>query len=58
MGSSDFLIIEFKYAIIKKFEISYMSLLHYFLELEVRQGADGTFISQGNMQWIFSRDLV
>lgn len=46
MSSSDFLVADFKSNMMKKFEMSDMGLLHYFLGLEVKQGVDGIFISQ------------
>lgn len=46
MSSSDSLVADFKSNMMKKFEMSDMGLLHYFLGLEVKQGIDGIFISQ------------
>ncbi|GKC26312.1 integrase [Tanacetum coccineum] len=45
-GSSLQLISEFKEAMMKKFEMSDLGKLSYFLGLEVQQGADGIFLSQ------------
>ena len=46
MGSSESLILEFKSCMMKTFEMTDLGLLHYFLGLEVKQAADGIFISQ------------
>ena len=46
MGSSSFLINEFKACMKKKFEMSDLGLLHFFLGLEVKQVEDGVFVSQ------------
>ena len=46
MGSSESIVAEFKDCMMKKFEMSDLGLLHYFLGLEVKQGVDGIFISQ------------
>ncbi|GJX62261.1 retrovirus-related pol polyprotein from transposon TNT 1-94 [Tanacetum coccineum] len=45
-GSLVQLISEFKEAMMKKFEMSNLGKLSYFLGLEVQQGADGIFLSQ------------
>ncbi|XP_058008329.1 uncharacterized mitochondrial protein AtMg00810-like [Hevea brasiliensis] len=46
MGSSPSLIDEFKVCMKKKFEMSDLGVLHYFLGLEVKQVEDGIFVSQ------------
>ena len=46
MGSSEFIVAEFKACMVKKFEMSDLGLLHYFLSLEVKQGVNGTSLSQ------------
>ena len=46
MGSSNSLIADFKACMMKTFEMTDLGLLHYFLGLEVKQGADGIFVSQ------------
>lgn len=46
MGSCESLIDNFKSCMMKTFEMTVLGLLHYFLGLEVKQGADGIFISQ------------
>lgn len=46
MGSNELIIAEFKTCMMKKFEMTDLGLLHYFLGLEVKQGFDGIFISQ------------
>ena len=46
MGSSSSLINEFKACMKKKFEMSDLGLLHFFLGLEVKQVEDGVFVSQ------------
>ena len=46
MGSSGSVVADFKACLAKKFEMSDLSMLHYFLGLEVKQGEDGIFISQ------------
>lgn len=46
MSSSDSLVAVFKSNMMKKFEMSNMGLLHYFLSLKVKQGVDEIFISQ------------
>ena len=53
-SSSNFFVDEFKSQMMKEFEMSYMSLLHYFLGLEVYQAEDGIFISQRK----YARDLL
>ena len=45
-GSSKLIVVEFKFIMMRKFEMSYLGLLHYFLGLEVNQNSDGIFISQ------------
>lgn len=40
------MITEFKEAIIKYFEMTYLCLMSYFLSIEVTQQNDGIFISQ------------
>lgn len=50
LGSCDSLLEEFKSSMMKKFEMSDLGLLHYFLGLEVKQCSDGIFISQKKMQ--------
>ena len=46
MGSSEFIVAEFKFNMMRKFEMPDLGLLHYFLRLEVNQNLDGIFISQ------------
>jgi len=46
MGSSKSLIADFKACMMKTFEMTDLGLLHYFLELELKQGADGIFVKQ------------
>ena len=46
MGSSELIIAYFKFSMMRKFEMSDLSLLHYFLGLEVNQNSSGIFISQ------------
>lgn len=46
VGSSSSLINEFKVYMKKKFEMSDLGMLHYFLGLEVKQVEDGIFVSQ------------
>lgn len=47
-GSSCSLVEEFKQSMMQNFEMSDLGLLHYFLGLEIKQSADGIFISQVN----------
>jgi len=53
MGSSESAVVESKACMVNKFEMSGLGLLHYFLGLKVKQGANGIFISKENMRWIF-----
>lgn len=46
MGSSNSLVADFKACMMKTFEMTDLGLLHYFLGLEVKQVADGIFVSQ------------
>ena len=46
IGSPELIIVEFKFSKMRKFEMSNLGLLHYFLRLEVNQNLDGIFISQ------------
>lgn len=46
MGSSHSLVCDFKSSMMKKFEMTDLGVLHYFLGLEVKQEEDGIFISQ------------
>ena len=46
MGSFELIIAEFKFSMMRKFEMSNLGLLHYFLGSEVNQNSDGIFISQ------------
>ena len=46
MGSSQYLIDEFKLSMISEFDMTNLGILHYFLGLEVHQGDHGLFISQ------------
>ena len=46
MGSNEFIVTEFKVCMKKKIEMSDLGLLHYFLGLEAKQGADRIFLSQ------------
>ena len=46
IGSSKLIISEIKFSMMRKFEMSDLGLLHYFLRLEVNQNFDGIFISQ------------
>ena len=46
MGSSELIIAEFKFNMMRKFEMSDLGLLHYFLGLELNQNSDDIFISQ------------
>ena len=46
MGSSEFIVAELKFSMMKKFEMSDLGLLHYLLGLEVNQNSDGIFISE------------
>ena len=41
MGLTEFIVAEFKACTVKEFEMSNLSLLHYFLGLEVKQIIDG-----------------
>ena len=54
MGSCESIIAEFKSSMLRKFEMTDMGLLHYFLGLEVKQGVDGIFLSQRK----FAEDLL
>ena len=45
-GSSKLIVVEFKFIMMRKIEMSDLGLLHYFLGLEVNQNSDGIFISQ------------
>nr|GMD05942.1 Retrovirus-related Pol polyprotein from transposon TNT 1-94 [Ipomoea batatas] len=54
MGSCESIIAEFKSSMMKKFEMTDMGLLHYFLGLEIKQGTDGIFLSQRK----FAKDLL
>lgn len=58
MGSSKSLIAEFKSNMMKRFEISDLGLLHYFLALVVKQGEDGFSFHKGIMQWSFSKNFI
>ena len=46
MGSSKSLVANFKAYMVKTFEMIDLGLLHYFLGLAVKQGADVIFVSQ------------
>lgn len=46
MGSKSTLIKEFKSSMMSKFELTYLSLLHYFLRLEILQDEVEVFIRQ------------
>ena len=46
IGSCESRIDDFKSCMMKTFEMTDLGLLHYFLGLEVKQGADGILISQ------------
>ena len=46
MGSSQYLIDEFKLSIMSKFDMIDLGILHYFIGLQVYQGDHGIFISQ------------
>lgn len=46
MGSSPSLVQDFKSCMMKRFDMIDLGLMHYFLGLEVKQHADGVFISQ------------
>ena len=46
VGSNESIVAEFKAFMKKKFEMSHLGLLHYFLGLEVEPGAVGIFLSQ------------
>lgn len=46
MGSCETLVDEFKSCMMRRFEMSDLGLMHYFLGLEVKQCPDGIFISQ------------
>lgn len=46
MGSSQYLVDDFKSCMMKNFEMTDLRLLRYLLGLEVRQGEDGIFVSQ------------
>lgn len=46
MWSSQILVDEFKCEMMKAFEMTNLGVLHYFLELEIKQGIDGVFVSQ------------
>ncbi|KAG7576575.1 Ribonuclease H-like superfamily [Arabidopsis thaliana x Arabidopsis arenosa] len=46
MGSSAAMVADFKDSMMKKFEMSDLGLLHYFLGLEIKQEEDGIFVSQ------------
>ncbi|KAJ8774045.1 hypothetical protein K2173_009476 [Erythroxylum novogranatense] len=46
MGSNELIIAKFKTCMMKKFEMTDLGLLHYFLGFEVKQDFDGIFISQ------------
>ncbi|XP_047270513.1 uncharacterized mitochondrial protein AtMg00810-like [Capsicum annuum] len=46
MGSCESLVAEFKSFMIKKFEMTDLGLLQYFLGLEIKQSLDGIFVSQ------------
>ena len=45
MGSSQYLIDEFKLSMMSEFEMTDLGIVHYFLDLEVYQGNHGKFIS-------------
>lgn len=53
MGSCESIVAEFKSSMLRKFEMTDMGLLHYFLGLEVKQGVDGIFLYQRK----FAEDL-
>ena len=46
MGSSQYLIYEFKLSMMSKFDMTDLGILHYFLGIKVYQGNHGIFISQ------------
>jgi len=52
-GNSTSMYDEFKRTLMCEFEMTDMSLLHFFLEIEVKQQEDSIFISQRSMQMIF-----
>ena len=54
MGSCESIVTDFKSCMTRKFEMTDLGLLHYFLGLEVKQGADGILITQKK----FVMDLV
>lgn len=58
MGSSYSLVCDLKSSTMKKFEMTDLGVLHYFLGLEVKQEQDGTFYHKGSMPRIFSKDLT
>ena len=46
MGSFEFIIVEFNFNMMRKFEMLDLGLLHYFIGLEVNQSSYGIFISK------------
>lgn len=53
IGNNDKMIEEFKVYMMKKFEMTDLGLMHYFLGIEITQREDGIFISQKKLQEIF-----
>lgn len=46
MGSSESIVTKFKDYMMRNFKMSDLGMLHYFLDLEVKQEVDGIFLSQ------------
>ena len=49
VGLSEFVIAEFKACMVKKFEMSDLGLLHYFIGLELKQAGDGILFHKENI---------
>ena len=54
MGSSNFLVQEFKRSLMRQFEMTDLDLLHYFLSFEIKQSEEGIFVSQEK----YAKDLL
>ena len=51
-GSSHSLVAKFAESMSKEFEMSMMDELTFFLGLQIKQTQEGTFVHQGNIQWM------
>ena len=54
LTGDELLILSCKEDLAREFEMKYLSLLHYFLELEIWQRSDGLFVSQGK----YAREIL